>query len=102
MIQVSQVCANGGSGEMDAKSRSSRAGKAMRVATLFTGVAASTVGITQAANAQNAAHADVNPPLKHVGHAIRPDTATGSIKVANSCATRLTVGHRDQGRMRWK
>jgi hypothetical protein len=41
---------------MGAASSKSRPRKSMRVATIFTGVAAATVGMTQVANAQGAAY----------------------------------------------
>ncbi len=54
----------------------------MRVATLFTGVAAMTVGVTQAANAQAAG----KPAAKHAG-AVRPalKRIDGSIQYYDSC-----------------
>ena len=58
----------------------------MRVATVFTGVAAATVGMTQVANAQDAARPDVGPSSKHIGRAIGPAAADAdSIRSAIAC-----------------
>jgi hypothetical protein len=54
----------------------SRPSKAMRVATIFTGVAACTVGMTPAAHAQG-----IRPET-----AARPASHTGSIRISNLCA----------------
>jgi hypothetical protein len=59
----------------------------MRVATIFTGVAAATVGVTQVANAQDAAHPAAKQTSKHIGRAMRPASAIfGSIRSAAHCA----------------
>jgi hypothetical protein len=61
----------------------------MRVATIFTGVAAVTVGTTQIANAEDANH----PAAKHIGQTARPaGTTYGSIKDAYNCAWHLSRG----------
>ena len=66
-----------------------RPGKSMRVATIFTGVAAATVGVTQVANAQDAAHPAARQTSKHIGRAIRPaGRYDGSIRVASGCGER--------------
>jgi hypothetical protein len=69
---------------MDAASSKSRPRKMMRVATIFTGVAAATAGVTQVANAQEirpaGAH-DIRP-----GHAARPaGRVSGSIRYNEAC-----------------
>jgi hypothetical protein len=62
---------------MNAASSKSMPRRAMRVATIFTGVAACTVGVTQAAHAQG-----IGP-----GTAARPAAShTGSIRISNLCA----------------
>lgn len=72
---------------MDALSGKSKSKRSMRVATIFTGVAAVTVGVTQAANAQDVAHPATKPTAKHAGHAVRPDGRfDGSIGYFASCA----------------
>jgi hypothetical protein len=59
----------------------------MRVATIFTGVAAMTVGVTQAANAQDVAHPAAKPTAKHIAGTIRPaGRFDGSIQYDESCA----------------
>jgi hypothetical protein len=76
-----------GEREMDALSGKSKSRRSMRVATIFTGVAAVTVGVTQAANAQDVAHPAAKPTAEHAGRTIRPDGAIfGNIKNAASCA----------------
>jgi hypothetical protein len=69
---------------MDAASSTSRPRRLMRVATIFTGVAAATAGVTQVANAQGirpAGTQGIRP-----GNAARPDGAIyGSIRSALSC-----------------
>ena len=61
----------------------------MRVATLFTGVAACTVGIAQAAYAVDAAPTAGGHAPKHTGQAVRPDArASGSIRSSAACANR--------------
>lgn len=70
---------------------SSKPRKTMRVATIFTGVAAATAGMTQVANAQEVAHHDVRPSSKHVGRTFRPAAAAltnGSIRDASVCGAR--------------
>jgi hypothetical protein len=67
----------------------------MRVATLFTGAAAVTVGMAPVANAQDVAHATVHRPAsKHIARQMRPATQTnfGNIKSVFACAL-LDVGH---------
>jgi hypothetical protein len=73
----------------DKKSKRSRA---MRVATIFTGVAAATVGMTQAANAQEVAHPVGKPAVGQVGGAVLPDVRRlfGSIQYYDSCAAHNT------------
>jgi hypothetical protein len=61
--------------------------KSLRVATIFTGVAACTAGMVQVANAQDATHAAVKPASKHVGRTIRPANQ-GSIRDASACGAR--------------
>lgn len=56
-----------------------KSSKSMRVATIFTGVAACTAGFTQAANAQDVVHTPVN-------HAAFPAArSTGSIRQISNC-----------------
>jgi hypothetical protein len=65
--------------------------KSMRVATIFTGVAACTAGMAQVANAQDVAHAAVKPASKHVGRTIHPAAVPanqGSIRHASACGYR--------------
>jgi hypothetical protein len=79
--------------ESDGRTQSimgTRAGKSMRVATLFTGVAAMTVGLTQAANAQEAAKPVAKSALNlgaRIGHTIRPNVSrqSGSIQYYDDC-----------------
>lgn len=67
---------------MDAAGGKSSTRKSMRVATIFTGVAACTAGMVQVANAQDVAQAAV----KHVGRAARPaGRIAGSIRSAVAC-----------------
>ena len=71
---------------MDAASRKLRSGSAMRVATLFTGVAACTVGMTQVANAQDT-HPAGRASAKHIDTPIHsPSTNYGSIRSTTNCA----------------
>jgi hypothetical protein len=72
---------------MSTVSGKSKPKRAMRVATIFTGVAAATVGVTQAANAQDVAHAVAKPTLRHTERAIRPAgrRIDGSIQYYVSC-----------------
>jgi hypothetical protein len=71
--------------KMTSGSTRSRTKKTLRVATMFTGVAALTVGVTQAANAEDVAHALTRPALKD--NAIRPNArAYGNIKDYEDCA----------------
>jgi hypothetical protein len=72
-----------------------KTGKSMRVATLFTGVAAMTVGLTQAANAQGDAKPVAKSALKHsarVGQTIRPYASreSGSIQYDDNCGNART------------
>ncbi len=62
--------------------------KSMRVATIFTGVAA-TVGVTQAADAQAAPSTTVKPASRHTGQVVRPagHRISGSIQYYESCAS---------------
>jgi hypothetical protein len=68
--------------------KNSKRSSPMRVATIFTGVAAVTVGMTQAANAQEVAHPVGKPAVGHVGGAVLPDVRRlfGSIQYYDSCA----------------
>jgi hypothetical protein len=70
-----------------------RAGRSMRVATLFTGVAAMTVGLAQAANAQEGAKPSARPALKHGAgpDAIPPGGGkqSGSIQYYRNCGEGL-------------
>jgi hypothetical protein len=76
-----------GERKMDALSGKSKSRRSMRVATIFTGVAAVTVGVTQAANAQDVAHPAAKPTAEHAGRAMRPDgRVDGSIEYYGSCA----------------
>jgi hypothetical protein len=71
---------------MGAANSGSRRRKSMQVATLFTGVAACTVGIAQAAYAMDAAPPAGGHTPNHPGQAARPDgRASGSIRYASSC-----------------
>jgi hypothetical protein len=70
---------------MNAGSRKPR--KSMRVATIFTGVAACTVGLTQVANAQDLTHAAAKPASKQVRNTLHPDNI-GSIRDASACGAR--------------
>jgi hypothetical protein len=73
---------------MDAVSTKPKHSKSMRVATVFTGVAAATVGMTQVANAQDVTHAAHNPVSKHIARRMRPATARtffGSIQSFEAC-----------------
>lgn len=65
-----------GEHDMDAVSAKKRPRRAMRVATIFTGVAACTIGVTQVANAQ-----DMRP-------AVPAGTIQGNIKSVASCGSR--------------
>jgi hypothetical protein len=60
----------------------------MRVATVFTGVAAATAGITQVANAQDAALAAHKPTSRLIARNMRPaaESKFGSIKSSPGCA----------------
>jgi hypothetical protein len=70
---------------MSAASSKSRAKKSMRVATIFTGVAAFTAGMAQAANAQDT-HAAVRPTSKNVGRVVRPaGVVDGHIRYVSGC-----------------
>jgi hypothetical protein len=61
--------------------------RSMRVATLFTGAAAATVGMTQVANAQDVAHPAHKPTPKHIAGQVRPAiTKLGNIKSSWACA----------------
>jgi hypothetical protein len=63
-----------------------RAKKSMRVATIFTGVAACTAGVTQVANAQEVAHADVRPTAHNAGGTVRPaGRLSGNIEYSWGC-----------------
>lgn len=65
----------------------------MRVATIFTGVAAAAVGMTQAANAQDAAPAAYQPTPRHLVRQMRPaESKFGSIRSSAFCAI-ADVGH---------
>jgi hypothetical protein len=68
----------------------SRTRKSMRVASVFTGVAAATVGMTtQAANAQDAAHPAVRPTSRHIGRTVHPaGRVSGSIRMNSDCGNR--------------
>jgi hypothetical protein len=63
--------------------------KSMRVATIFTGVACATFGVTQVANAQDAAKSVARHTSKRVGGAIHPAAKyDGSIRYASDCGNR--------------
>lgn len=70
--------------------------KSMRVATIFTGVAAATVGMTQVATAQEVAHSAAKPASRHIARQMRPAIAPefkyGSIRSSGGCAITDT-GH---------
>jgi hypothetical protein len=71
---------------MGAASGESKPRKSMRVATIFTGVAAATFGMAQAANAQDATHPAAKNTSKHIGQTIRPaGRVSGSIRYATNC-----------------
>jgi len=66
----------------------------MRVATVFTGVAACTVGAaTQVANAQDAAHTAARHTSKNTGHAIADGRSYGSIRMNAGCAVNGIDAH---------
>jgi hypothetical protein len=74
---------------MDAASGKSRPRKSMRVATIFTGVAACTFGAaTQVANAQEAAPHAAAQTLKDAGRAIPDSAVYGSIRSTYLCFRR--------------
>jgi hypothetical protein len=59
----------------------------MRVATIFTGVAAATAGMSQAANAEDTAHPAPRHTPDTTGHAFRPaGRLSGSIRYNENCA----------------
>jgi hypothetical protein len=69
---------------MDTGSTKSKSSKSMRVATIFTGVAACTVGVTQVANAQDFTHAAPE-------HIARPAVSRhGSIRSVSHCGLKGT------------
>jgi hypothetical protein len=70
-----------------ADDKKSKRGRAMRVATVFTGVAAAAVGIPQVANAQEVAHPAAKPTSKQTGRTVGPDVKRidGSIQYYDSC-----------------
>jgi hypothetical protein len=71
---------------MGAVSSKSKPRKSMRVATIFTGVAACTVGVTQVANAQDVTHAAHKASAKHIGRQLRPEVSRfGSIRSNSGC-----------------
>jgi len=79
---------------MGAASDKSKPRGTMQVATIFTGVAAVTAGMTQAANAQDVAHPAATHTSKHIGRTIRPaGRFDGSIQQSQSCGNRLPVRH---------
>jgi hypothetical protein len=79
---------------MDAVSSKSRTRRTMRVATVFTGVAACTAGMaTQAANAQDAAHPVARHTSRHAGRAIPDSRVYGSIRYAYLCGLRGSDRH---------
>ena len=78
---------------MGVASSKSRTRKSMRVATLFTGAAAATVGMTQVANAQETAHSAAKPSSKHIGRAMRPDAAATTIESAVACGAGRSHGN---------
>jgi hypothetical protein len=60
--------------------------KTMRVATIFTGIAASTLAVGQQANAQDVVHPVTTHTPKQVGRTMRPAyRESGSIRHAYSC-----------------
>jgi hypothetical protein len=68
---------------MNAASGKPKRKTSMRVATVFTGVAAAMVGVTQAANAQDAGHAMAKPTARQ---AVRPaGRLNGSIRESGNC-----------------
>jgi hypothetical protein len=73
--------------EMDAVSSKSKPRKSMRVATVFTGVAAATVGMAQAAGAQDVANAAHKPASGHIARQVRPASQYkyGSIRSVFEC-----------------
>jgi len=74
---------------MDAASSKSRSKRSMRVATIFTGVAACTVGAaTQVANAQDAAHRAARHTSTRAGRAEPDSRVYGSIRYAYLCGAR--------------
>lgn len=78
---------------MTAVTRKSLSKKSMRVATVFTGIAACTLGVTQAANAQDAARPVAKPVSKHIARAVRPaGRITGSIRYVEACANNHSKG----------
>jgi hypothetical protein len=74
--------------EMEAKNGKSMSRKSMRVATIFTGVAACTAVVAPVANAQDAAHPVSRNTSKHIGRAFRLASKNGSIRDASSCGNR--------------
>lgn len=71
---------------MGTESGKSKAKKTMRVATIFTGVAAATAGMTQVANAQEIAHADARPGTHKAGGVLQPaGRVAGSIRYNSYC-----------------
>jgi len=70
---------------MGATSSKSRPRKSMRVATIFTGVATCTVGMTQVANAQDAVHAAAGHTINHTGRVIPEGRSYGSIRYSENC-----------------
>jgi hypothetical protein len=74
---------------MTAASSKSRPRKSMRVATIFTGVAAATIGMTQVAQAQETAHPAARPTPRNNGRFVRPaERVSGSIRQDSDCANR--------------
>jgi hypothetical protein len=65
----------------------------MRVATVFTGVAACTAGAAQVANAQDAAHTATRHASKHAGRAIADGRSYGSIRMNSDCANQNIDPH---------
>jgi hypothetical protein len=60
--------------------------KSMRVATIFTGAAALTVGVTQVANAQDIAHSVGKGASKHIQRTVHPaGKVDGSIRYYSDC-----------------
>jgi hypothetical protein len=79
---------------MDAAGSTSKRKKSMRVATIFTGVAACTAGMTQVANAQDVTHAAYKPTSKHIGGQVRPAaTRFGSIRSTSGCVNKGVDSH---------